>query len=125
MSRDVRMGREGKRMSADMGYLVPLFKTAEGLTSDYDDPEKVSFGLGYPARDSPLATDDRTLQGYKVSTVVINSVGAALDHIIALQFLVTKGRVVTNAAPWTLLRGAVEPLALAIWVLDGGSRLMR
>jgi hypothetical protein len=32
---------------------------------------------------------------------------------------------VTHAAPWTVLRGVLEPAALAVWVLNGSTRKRR
>ncbi|TMR97556.1 hypothetical protein [Nonomuraea basaltis] len=92
---------------------------------DDEQHENVSFGLGDIDEHSQLSLDDQGMDGRNVSTVVIHAIGAAIDHILTLHLLTTKAGVVTNAAPWTLLRGAMEPAALAVWVLNGGSRDIR
>lgn len=109
---------------ADLSYLAQLFTIADSLTSE-DDQEQLSFGLGEIAPDSSLAKDDEGTNGYWVSTVVTHSIGAALDHVITLRMLVKQGGSVTIAAPWTILRGVVEPAALAVWTLNGRMRQQR
>lgn len=109
-----------------MTYLVPLFELARGLLSDDGNPESVaSFGLDEAAPTSRLARDDEGTQGYWVSTLAAESIGAALDHALTLSVLVERGQVVTTSAPWTLARGVVEPAATAVWVLSGSNRAER
>jgi hypothetical protein len=108
--------------NADMSYLLPLFELAGSL----EDEATVSFGLGEPDADSSLArdNDETKTKGYWVSHVVDQAITAAVDHGIALRDLVGSGRV-THAAPWTILRGVLEPAALAVWVLNGSTRKHR
>jgi hypothetical protein len=86
----------------------------------------MSFGLGEPDHNSALARDDADLEGMWVSHVVIGSITASLDHIIQLRELVIRTEAaVTLNAPWTLMRGALQPAAVALWVLSGNTRAMR
>jgi hypothetical protein len=111
--------------NADLGFLHPLFELADSLT-DADDAAGMSFGLGEPDGNSALGRDDVDLEGMWVSHVVIGSFTASLDHIIQLRELVIRPEAaVTLNAPWTLVRGALEPAAVALWVLSGGTRATR
>ncbi|MDF5756633.1 hypothetical protein [Spongiactinospora sp. TRM90649] len=111
-------------IQGNMGYLYPLFSIAESLVDD-EDQEHLGFGLGEIDEYSQLDVDDQGMNGMKVSTVVIHAIGAAVDHVLALSLLVKRAGMITNAGPWTLLRGAMEPAALAVWVLNGASRDVR
>jgi hypothetical protein len=110
---------------ADLAYLFPLFDLAAALAGE-DAPGKVgSFGLAESAGDSSLARDDAGLNGFPVSHVVAQGIGAALDHALTFRALVLGAKAVTNAAPWTLLRGTLEPASTALWVLSAGNRERR
>lgn len=108
---------------ADLSYLVPLFDIASSLLGD-PRAELPAFGLGDVEVGSSLEKDDRPMQGYLVSHVVRQAIGAAVDHAITLRDVCASGAI-TNAAPWTLLRGVLEPAALAVWVMAPDKRSHR
>ncbi|MCP2350602.1 hypothetical protein [Nonomuraea roseoviolacea] len=108
---------------ANLDFLAHLFDVVESLTERAD--QQISFGLDEVGPTSSLAQDDVGMDGFKVSIMVMSSIGSALDHAITLRSLVTKAGEVTNAAPWTLLRGVIEPSSLAVWILDATSRVHR
>ena len=108
---------------ADLSYLSPLFELTSFLIDD-DDPDRVTFGLAEADADSSLSRDNEGTEGYWVSIIVDQAITAALDHAIALRDLVSSGKI-TYSAPWTILRGVLEPAALAVWVLNGGTRQRR
>lgn len=108
---------------AQLSYLSRLFEQAESMLDD-EDPENVTFGLAEVDAASSLARDNEETKGYWVSTIVDQSITAALDHTIALRDVVGSGHV-THAAPWTILRGVLEPAAVAVWVLNGTKRQQR
>ena len=86
----------------------------------------MSFGLGEPDPHSTLVHDDSELDGMWVSHVVIGAITASLDHTIQLRELVKRSdAAVTLNAPWTLVRGALEPASVALWLLSGNSRATR
>ncbi|MEU7832868.1 hypothetical protein [Nonomuraea sp. NPDC049129] len=107
----------------NLDFLAPLFEIGESLTDKGS--ERVGFGLGEIGASSSLAQDDVGMDGYNTSSIVMHAIGAALDHALTLQLLVTRARVVTNAAPWTLLRGVIEPSSVAVWILDDSNRKHR
>ena len=111
--------------NADLAFLHPLFELAGSLT-DADDSAGMSFGLGEPDPHSTLVHDDSELDGMWVSHVVIGAITASLDHTIQLRELVKRSdAAVALNAPWTLVRGALEPASVALWVLSGNSRATR
>lgn len=106
---------------ADVSFMVPLFDLALQLADD--ESEEPTLGLGLIAPDSALAKDDAELEGYWITVLVNNAIGAALDHVITFrEILRAPGARVTNNAPWTLVRGMLEPAALALWLLTGKGR---
>ncbi len=105
----------------DFEFLRPLFDLV-GSMADDDDVADMSFGLGEPGSASPLARDDAGMEGVWVSMVAMHGISAALDHVVALRSLVIKAQEVTVNAPWTLLRGALEPAGVALWILSGSNR---
>ncbi|MFG1946144.1 hypothetical protein [Nonomuraea sp. NPDC048826] len=107
----------------NMQFLRELFEVAESLTDRSG--QQIGFGLDEVGPTSPLTQDDVGMEGYKVSTVVTNSIMAAVDHVLTLRSLVTGAREITNAAPWTLLRGVIEPSSVAVWILDEPDRAQR
>lgn len=102
---------------------LPLFELAGSLVDE--DEANVSFGLAEAHADSSMARDDEGTDGYWPSIIVFQSIGSALDHVIALRHLVMGSGVVTNAAPWTIVPGVVEPAALTVWILNGSRRERR
>lgn len=110
--------------TADLVYLVPLFELTDSLTDD-EDHANITYGFGERAEGSQLARDDEGMAGYYVSHAVIGGFAAALDHAITLKHVVTRAGIVTYAAPWTLLRGVLEPASVAAWILTGNTRRVR
>lgn len=106
---------------ADLSFLQRLFDVAGSLTDDADN-ESLAFGLGEIGANSALARDDADMEGFWVSMVVMHGVSAALDHVVTLRSAVGEAETVTVSAPWTLLRGALEPVSIALWVLAGSTR---
>lgn len=111
---------------AELNFLFPLFELANSLTDEADVPD-MAIGLGSMAPDSPLARDDRDLDGYWVSAVINSSIVASLDHVVTLRELVLRDgeAMVTVSAPWTLLRGCVEAAAVGLWVAEPTTRQAR
>lgn len=103
-------------------FLAEVFDVAESLTDRTGD--QISFGLGEIGPTSSLAQDDAGMGSYTVSSVVNSSIGAALDHVIAL-LSIFKASEITAAAPWTLLRGVIEPSSIAVWILNDTNRAHR
>ncbi len=68
-------------------------------------------------RDSRLASDDALTDPYQVSHAVAISIGAALDHLLALRALIIDAGSLPMAAPFTLTRAALESAAQAVWLL--------
>jgi hypothetical protein len=105
---------------ANLDYLLPMFELTDSLVDD----EERAIGLGQPAEGSRLAGDDLDMAGYYVSYIAIGAIGAALDHAITLKTVARSG-LITNSAPWTLLRGILEPASAAAWILIGKTRNIR
>ncbi|MFK0237747.1 hypothetical protein [Streptomyces vinaceus] len=61
---------------------------------------------------------------YSASTLIRNSYGAGVAHADALRRLVHAGEV-DPQSPWTLMRGALENFATAVWILGGNDRTER
>jgi len=99
----------------NLEYLRPVFDRAEAYHAL----------LPAPAAGSSLAADDRPLGGWNGSTLIRSSVGAGVAHVEALNRMVTKAGVVDPYTPWTLLRGALETFATAVWLLAGKDRIER
>lgn len=73
---------------------------------------------------SPLAGDDKKADPFQVSHAVVSAIGVAVDHADALRRLVegcgtcTPGRMNLGLnSYYSLLRGAIENAARAIWLL--------
>ncbi|WP_423835061.1 hypothetical protein [Streptomyces manipurensis] len=101
------------------GYLQPLFADIERLRG-----EGAYRQLPAPQPSSSLATDDAPLGPYAASTLIRNSFTAAVAHADALRRIVLHGEV-DPSSPWTLMRGALENLATATWLLGGNDRAER
>jgi hypothetical protein len=107
---------------ADLSYMGPLFGLANSLLGQ--DGDQMAFGLGQVEAGSSLGLDDRDMGGYPASHVVAHAIGAAVDHALTLQAVCESGAI-TNAAPWTLVRGILEPASLAVWMLKPPKRVVR
>lgn len=106
---------------ADLAYLLPLFDRA----ATFRLPSGDIAPMAAPSAGSSLAADDAPLQGWNASTLVRSSVTAGLAHVEALNRMITKTGVVDAFSPWTLLRGALENFATAVWLLTGADRNQR
>ncbi len=106
--------------NADFGFLVPMFELADSLINK-DEAGNSVIRLREIGADSTLSGDDADLDGMWVSKIVTDGINAALDHVVCLRSVVMGAGEVTNNAPWTLLRGVLEPASVAVWVMAGGS----
>jgi hypothetical protein len=78
-----------------------------------------------PVEGSPLRRDDEITHPYQISHAVIGALVSAVDHMDALRTLVEEAHVVHARAPYTLLRGALENAAVAVWLLAPANRIER
>ncbi|MBL1087443.1 hypothetical protein JK359_36760 [Streptomyces actinomycinicus] len=100
-------------------YLLPLFHAIEQARG-----EDAYQQLPAPAPASSLAADDAPLGVYCAAHLIRSSYTAGLAHADALRRLTAAGEV-DPTSPWTLLRGALENFATALWLLDGTGRSER
>ncbi|WP_329317098.1 hypothetical protein OG723_43940 (plasmid) [Streptomyces sp. NBC_01278] len=107
------------RSEFKFAYLQPLFADVERLRG-----EGAYRQLPAPQPSSSLATDDAPLGMYSASTLIRNSYSAGVAHADALRRLVHAGEV-DPQSPWTLMRGALENFATAVWILGGNDRTER
>lgn len=101
----------------DISYLVPLFAAAGA----YRDEEHFRL-FPEPVAHSSLAADDEPLKAWGSAKFVQSSFSAGLMHVEALTKLVRVAGQIDPISPWTLLRGALENFAPAVWLLDGKDR---
>src|SRR4051794_34543238 len=75
---------------------------------------------------SSLAGDDGKTHPYDLSQGVAQSIAVAVDHLHCFRTALTgTGDAVLRLhtyAPFTLLRGAVENAAIAVWMMSGSNR---
>ena len=74
---------------------------------------------------SSLAGDDRASDPYQVSHAVQMCIVAGVDHLHAMKSLLIDLNVLHSAAPFTLVRGALEILSSAFWMLHPARRSLR
>lgn len=74
---------------------------------------------------SSLAGDDRASDPYQVSHAVQMCIVAGVDHLHAMKSLLIDLNVLHSAAPFTLVRGALEIFASAFWILHPTGRSTR
>jgi hypothetical protein len=74
---------------------------------------------------SSLAGDDRASDPYQVSHGVTVAIGTAVEHVHAVKALIMDARVMHPAAPFTLLRAAIEAGSTAAWLIGPTSRRER
>lgn len=108
------MGRD------DVSYLVPLFAAAAAHRAD----DHFTL-LPEPAAHSSLATDGEPLKPLGLRQVRPVLLLRFLMHVEALTKLVTVAGQIDPFSPWTLLRGALENFATAVWLLDGRTMTSR
>lgn len=75
-----------------------------------------------PAPGSSLAGDDKASDPYPVSAAATSVLISAVNHIHAVRTLIVEAKKVHPNAPLTLLRGALENAATAVWLLAPKSR---
>jgi hypothetical protein len=66
---------------------------------------------------SRLAVDDIASSPYQLSHCARWCLTAGVDHLHALKSLVIDARMIHSAAPYSLVRGALENFAAGFWVL--------
>ncbi|MYV56791.1 hypothetical protein [Streptomyces sp. SID3212] len=66
--------------------------------------------------------DDEPLKSWGSAKSIQSSFSAGLIHVDALTQLVRVAGHLDPFSPWTLLRGALENFATAVWLLDGKDR---
>ncbi|MEV4536241.1 hypothetical protein AB0J82_20850 [Asanoa sp. NPDC049518] len=74
---------------------------------------------------SPLAGDDRHANPHYVSHSAWRSLSTAVDHIQVHRAVVRDAATLHLYAPYTLLRGAFENAATAVWLLSPDNRNVR
>ncbi|BBX69728.1 hypothetical protein [Mycolicibacterium psychrotolerans] len=74
---------------------------------------------------SPLAGDDRASDPYQVSHAVQMCIVAGVDHLHAMKSLLLDLNMLHSAAPFTMVRGALEVLSSAFWILHPAKRTVR
>ena len=75
-----------------------------------------------PVPGSSLAGDDKATDRYPVSAAAVGVLLSAVNHIHAVRTLIVEAKKVHPNAPLTLLRGALENAATAVWLLAPTSR---
>ncbi|WP_347221379.1 hypothetical protein [Mycolicibacterium poriferae] len=74
---------------------------------------------------SSLGGDDRASDPYQVSHAVQMCIVAGVDHLHAMKSLLIDLNVLHSAAPFTLVRGALEIFSSAFWILHPAKRNAR
>lgn len=74
---------------------------------------------------SSLAGDDRASDPYQVSHAAHMCIVAGVDHLHAMKSLLIDLNVLHSAAPFTIVRGALEIFASAFWILHPADRSTR
>lgn len=87
------------------------------LTSASDWMTRTNAPPPVPAPGSSLAGDDRATGPYHISHAVFGKLVSAVDHYDALRTLITEAHALHARAPFSLLRGALENAATAVWLL--------
>ncbi|MEU4312417.1 hypothetical protein [Nocardia sp. NPDC024068] len=71
---------------------------------------------------SSMAGDDRASAPWRVSHSVDSNIDVAVDALHAVKSLVHDQQILHTVAPYVLVRGALETLAAAYWILHPHSR---
>lgn len=104
-------------MQAKWAEISPLIDRLNERTDDKDD-FRVLPG-------SSLAGDDRWSDPYQVSHAVNACIVAGVDHLHAVKVLIVDAQKLHVAAPASLVRGCLENMATAYWILHPASRAER
>lgn len=104
-------------VSAKWQEIAPLIDRLNERTDDSDD---------FPVHPrSPLARDNAWSDPYQVSHAVMAGIVSGTDHMHALKTLVVDAQKLHWAAPASLVRGCLENMATAFWILHPRSRSER
>lgn len=97
--------------------IAPLIDKLNDRTDDRD---------GFPVLPrSSLARDDEWADPYQVSHAVNACIVAGVDHLHAVKVLIVDAQKLHAAAPASLVRGCLENMATAYWMLHPASRSER
>ena len=95
----------------EIGPLIDRLNERTETPGEFD----VSWG-------SSLAGDDRASSPYQVSHALRSCLMSGIDHLHACKVLLLEARVLHVSAPATLLRGCLENMATAYWILGPDAR---
>ncbi|GAA1963526.1 hypothetical protein [Catenulispora subtropica] len=98
----------------DVSYLYPLFAAVDPYRSA---DHMLMLPPVQPG--SSLAADDAPLGSWNVTRLVTGSISIGLTHVDTVRRLVAELNVLDTASPWTLMRGALEDFATAVYLLHG------
>ncbi|WP_280510406.1 hypothetical protein [Nocardia farcinica] len=101
-----------EEVAAKWAELAPLI---DRMTARIADPNDFHVSPG-----STLAADDLRSSPFQVTHGARASIVAAVDHLHAVKSLIIDHGVLHTMAPFSLLRGALENLSAAFWVLHPG-----
>jgi hypothetical protein len=90
------------------------------MTQRTADPNDFQISAG-----SSLAGDDKASRPYQVSHAARTCLVAGVDHLHAVKALLLDLHVLHIAAPFSLVRGALENLSAAFWILHPKARNQR
>ncbi|MDQ1305673.1 MAG: hypothetical protein QG671_1505 [Actinomycetota bacterium] len=79
-----------------------------------------SFELGsadWPSQGSSLAGDDQRSAPFRLSHAALLSYSTGADHLEAIRFMIQDGKRTQPWASHTLVRGALENFATAVWLI--------
>lgn len=106
-----------EQVSVKWAEIAPLIDKLNDRTDDKND---------FPVLlHSSLARDDHWADPYQVSHAVKACIVAGVDHLHAVKVLIVDAQKLHVAAPASLVRGALENLATAYWILHPSSRVER
>jgi hypothetical protein len=112
----------GPEMTEEMAYeqWVRIAQQIDALVEQTQDKGAFAIEPG-----SDLAADDDKSHPYRVSHSARGFINAGVDHMHSLRVLILDAKILHAASDWTLLRGALEHLAIAFWVLNPVTRSIR
>lgn len=114
---DETLGITEEQAGQKWAELAPLIDMLLTRISDKDD---------FPIRPrSSLARDDEWASPFQVSHAVKACIVAGVDHLHACKVLIVDAQTLHLAAPGSLVRGCLENLATAYWMLHPTSRAER
>lgn len=96
---------------------LELASKVEKVHEHLSDPENALVLLG-----SSIAADDAKMHPYASVTPISHGIYYGVDHLLAIKHLVVDQQVIPLAATFTLSRGAIENLSLALWLMSATKR---